>query len=360
MKLINSKIEIELLNLQKEYLELLRRIVDDTVSIESIQIIDSIQIFWESNKKFTSFVLGNFFPAEETSVFTTSAYIDTSNYEHIPFMVLNSYHIWDDPTLNFLKNFEEIENQDFADEMSERIKCLVNDNILILEKYMGKIFVLPVTYILNAKRDDISTIDEIFLKLFKPNYENIKAFFKNNHTIEEVNMNLIEGIENMIMFPDSENKGTKLSDRFRDYIKETTLPTTQLKTESEQFYFVVFGLIIQAYKTMTIIANFKFVPYLRNKTTINYMLILYNILSDDKQAEILQLVNKMFIYYVVHNVICIEKVSSKDINDLINIAHSNDLEKRIFDDSLGQDRNIFHTKLSVIVEIIKNHLEVLY
>ena len=92
----------ELLKLQHQYLRILKHIVDNELALTLIQIVDCIDVFWKSNEKFISYCTSNIFVEKKTAIFTTSRIINTNDFEHIPFLILNDYHIWDDPTPSYL------------------------------------------------------------------------------------------------------------------------------------------------------------------------------------------------------------------------------------------------------------------
>lgn len=347
----------ELLKLQHQYLRILKHIVDNELALTLIQIVDCIDVFWKSNEKFISYCTSNIFVEKKTAIFTTSRIINTNDFEHIPFLILNDYHIWDDPTPSYLAIIDKIENIGFSSTFKEQILELLKDNIIVLENYFGVIIVLPITYYNELTKEDVFHVDRFFFGMFSCNYSNVIEYLNENKSIEDISKNLIFRLHSRILFSNDDDVRNDFITRYKEYINSTELPITNLGNDSEKFRFIMMGFFIQAYKCLILIMTYKFIPYIRNKITLNYVLQMINSLDDSLKVDIQEIIDKMIVSFIFHNQFDKDVLSRIDEKSIIEIGRNKKVEEQIFLKIYVQNRNISSLELSKLIKTIDECLD---
>jgi hypothetical protein len=329
----------ELLKVQKEYLILLKHIEKNEGIISSLSIVDNVLIFWRANQKFIEYILYEYFDSEDTSVFTAIRMINLEDNEHIPFMLLNKFHIFDDRIPTYLGLQGNLSNDGFSQDFHNDILELIHDNIQILERYFGEIILIPISFLERIESDDREFVDSIFFGMFSSDYHSFKDYCDDNASIEDIRRHLDDGAESHIMFSVDENTKDDFVQRFRVYTKSNELPLKELKSDSQIFYFVIMGYHIQAYNCLKLMLQYKFVPYIRNRTSINYLLLMLSTLSDDGRTKSQRMINKVLVYYLIHNSINKNRISESTEKAFLQSSVNNEVERTI--SNFGTYRSFF-------------------
>lgn len=207
-------------------------------------------------------------------------------------MLLNKFHIWDDPTPSYIEIIGRIDNDKFAIELKDNILELIRDNISILENYIDKIFILPISYLYGLNKEDFQIIDSIFYSLFEYKYATIDDYKLRNQTKDDICQNLAPGLTSHIVFSADENSEKDFVKRYNEFLDENELPATTLISDAEKFHFIIIGFLIQSYKCLNINTKHKYVPYIRNKTTINYLMLYFNAITQENVESLTSISNR--------------------------------------------------------------------
>lgn len=348
-------VSTELLAIQSSYLELLKHLEHNSSDISSQSIVDNILIFWKSNEKFIKYAVSNYFEEETTSVFTAATKINTLQKEQVPFILLNKWHIWDDPTPTYIEILRKIDNDDFATEFKKDILGLIRDNITLLENYIDRIFILPISYLNGMNKEDYQIVDSIFDSLFEYKYRTRDEYKSNNQTIEEISQNLAPGLTSHLIFSVDEDPKSDFVKRYHKYLDENELLTTTLLSDADKFSFIITGFLIQAYKCVNIIAQYKYVPYIRNKTTFNYLMLYFNALNEEGAKSFTRILNKFMVYYFVHNSVDLVRVI--DEKQFLTQNENTCVEKIIMEELQDINSEFIKIKFPDFREIILRNLE---
>jgi hypothetical protein len=352
-----SRVFEELLKVQKEYLNLLKHIESNKEIISSLSIIDNVLIFWRANQKFIEYILSEYFKSEETSVFTAIRKINLIDNEQIPFLLLNKFHIYDDRIPTYLDLQSDLSNDKFSTKFHNDILELINDNIQILERYFGSIILIPISFMEKIESEDREIVDSIFFGLFSSEYNSFEEYRDDNASIDDIRKHLDDGVESHIIFSVDENPKDDFIQRFRAYTNSTELPLKELKSDSEKFSFIIMGYLIQAYNCLNIMLHHKFVPYIRNRTSLNYTLIMISGLNDDGRTKAQGMINKMLVYYLIHNSIDKSRVGESTEKVFLESGVNKEVEKTIFDELCTHNHDFMKIEFQLIVEIINRNLK---
>ena len=130
--------------IQTEYKELLTALLPKLKSSHAPEALDEINLFWLRHIEEVQLYLKAWFPGENSYVFTAATYMDYSDKEHLPFLLMGDKHILDDP----LSKYAEIRNRmpegKDAEFLYKQIGITAEDNLKLLENVHEEILILPL------------------------------------------------------------------------------------------------------------------------------------------------------------------------------------------------------------------------
>lgn len=141
----------ELSLLQEEYKELLIKASHDILSTNINAVIDEIIVFWSRNKKLVNCILNYLNKPFSSYVFTAATLLDIDDNEHFPFIAFGEYNFWDDPIYRYIEITKNIKNTNWGKRLQEEVLKTINDNIKIIEKTNGFIYILPIRLLAEKK-----------------------------------------------------------------------------------------------------------------------------------------------------------------------------------------------------------------
>lgn len=293
----NSFIEKQLIELQKEYYICLEAMIDKYDTSDYIYIVDEINLFWHSNRKIVNMALKYLTYDYECHVFTGATFLDIDDNEHLPFTTFGNMHIVDDPLHKFIAhNYEG--SREFKQKLNAQIKLTIEDNIKIIEKFSGKIFVLPITLLTDIDSELISEgASQLFFSLFEDKGLDKERYFREMSTIEDVEKALKKDIIHNIIFEEYEDKNLSLKERFRNFIKEGN-PFGEHFSEAHTFFFLIMGFSLQSLNILFTCIQYKMIPYLRYEVTYHYALLSSsNFGNDDRVINIINTMAYTHLFY---------------------------------------------------------------
>ena len=103
--------------------------------------------------------------------------------------------------------------------------------------------------------------------------------------------------------------------------------------------------------------TYKFIPYIRNKITLNYVLQMINSLDDSLKVDIQEIIDKMIVSFIFHNQFDKDVLSRIDEKSIIEIGRNKKVEEQIFLKIYVQNRNISSLELSKLIKTIDECLD---
>ena len=79
--------------IQTEYKELLTALLPKLKSSHAPEALDEINLFWLRHIEEVQLYLKAWFPGENSYVFTAATYMDYSDKEHLPFLLMGDKHL---------------------------------------------------------------------------------------------------------------------------------------------------------------------------------------------------------------------------------------------------------------------------
>lgn len=266
-KLIRS----EIIEIQREYLQLLQNSMKHFNSSNSACAIDNLLIFWHSHRRVISLFLNSFDPSSRAYLFAGASYLNTKDNNHYPFVSLGDIHIVDDPLCKFARAFPGIMSMQKEGFYSDFIINAANDIIDIIKKYNDFILIIPVTF---GFHEDDQKINEVstkkFLHLFRKNFTSLKEYLSEIVTIEDVYSALKDECKNYLPMSDATPIEDGLITCFNEFKK--TFPFCDQKNNSDSFLFYMHthGMLAQSLDIILCCMKFNLVPYIRSQTCFYY------------------------------------------------------------------------------------------
>ena len=303
-------IEKELSKIQNEYLQILKdslRLIDS----DWMSVVDDINKFWYKNRKIIKTALFKWFLPNETYIFTAACVLDYNDKEHLPFLLYGKQHIFDDPICSYAQSVINTQGTTFAQQLNDKIKDLIEDNILILENLNSIIYILPVSFLFNNENPDaLKNCDTIFLNLFNTKLT-MKEYFENIKTCEDLEEILEADIIHEIPFDTDDDLDLPLSERIKSYREQNDFIPIEANN-ARVFFMIVFGLISQAMNTIAICITYNFIPYLRYDVAFKYFTLLIGNFLKVKNVELM--LNKATLSYFT------KQIFDKDNVDCLNVS----------------------------------------
>ena len=304
-------IKDELYKIQEDYLKLLKE-SKDIIDSDWLSVVDNINKFWYKHKKIIKTALNNWFIPYETYIFTAACILDYKDKEHLPFLLYGNQHIFDDPICRYAQSSMAGKGSAFSVTLNEKIKDLIEDNILILENLNKSVLILPVSYLSNDEKIDlVKSCDNAFLSLFDKQMT-IQEYFEQIKTCNDLENLINEDLLKKLPFDTKDNFELSLKERIELHKKNNTYLPKEAN-DAEIFYIIVYGHISQAMNVIFICMSYEFIPYLRYDVAFNYFTHLISNFRDVDNIK--TMIDKAGLSYFTKKIFDKSKVNITDIKD---------------------------------------------
>lgn len=353
----SNYLKTELLNIQKEYYDILKSAQPKLSSNDFIYLLDEINLFWYANRKKIELILDYLLTDSNCFVHTGASFLDVEALEHFPFAMLGNYHIIDDPVANFGEHLNKINNEPFKENLKQQILLTIEQNINILENYSEIIQILPIRLLDATDREfSVKGAQNAFLSLFNDEKLTLEEYMKKYKNINEVGEALQEHCKELIIFSDKEKRGS-FENRFKDFIENSKIFSKAANESSEAYVFlsIIVGYFTQAYDILLVCLKYGLSPYLRYIIPFHNIILLTDSLPKTQELETLLFNAK--VSYFLHHTVNFNDFKTLDFNDFYKkikeIEFSKNLNKKI----LENIKNTKNPPVSGYIEIIEEELE---
>jgi len=254
--------------------------------------------FWREHKKIVDCALTYLAKPYDRFFFTAATILDVDEDEHVPFLAVGSFRIWDDPIFGYVSSMLDTPSEKFNDKMKKQILETIDDNIKIIDNTYNRILILPVRLLFEDKEESLSIAKNLFFSFFKEMPKDMETYFNKFKTIEDVDAGLHENVKQYICF-DTDDEELGLKEKFAKYVANNTLPIGEEKSEVFVFFFSVIGYLMQAINVLILAQSFQMYPYVRFKVSLKYMTVLVS--SMNEQPEMRNILDVMWACYILHN-----------------------------------------------------------
>lgn len=263
------------------YRDLLTILIPNLRAQNSYSALDEINIFWYSNMDAIKMYLRYFVAHSDSFIFTAATFLDISDDEQYPFVLLGNVHLVDDPLSRYSEVAAKGFDKKFSDKLKEQIILSAEDNIRIINECKGKILILPLRLLGETDETQLlfSAGEKAFVSLFN-NIKDIKDYFLKCNTINDILRFARDGIENIIIFTENDNQSVSFLQRFESAVKESSYMFDQNSSDAHKFFFLVYGYIQQSFGVLMSCIEYNCIPYLRNMVSFCYFMLVSESFDD--------------------------------------------------------------------------------
>lgn len=348
----------ELQKIQIEYRIVLESALKNIYQKDSNAVIDEINVFWYRKKKLVQCILNYLHEPYTAYVFTAATILDLDDYEHYPFVSLGIYHFWDDPIYKYSEITRKIDNTSFGEKMRQQVILTIKDNINILDKAGGMIYILPIRLLSSNDSEIIhGAAQQAFLSLFKNDLD-FDLYRKNFKTISDIKKELASGIEKSIIFSEDDNNSLDFETRFKIYKESTEFPLPSNFSDAEIFWFGIYSYLAQAFDIILMCAEYQLIPYIRYEVAFKYVLKLSGNFGDNQ--EIKAMLFKCAIAHTLHHTFDKRKIHNIDFRRYYQEIQNYDFENQVFFDFKLGNISIDNPSLDKVVSIVNKNLETVF
>lgn len=347
-------------SIQNQYKDLLSSLLPNLKSSTLLQALDEINLFWFRNIRLIQLYLKNIFPSQESYVFTASTFMDFDESEHIPFLLIGSQHVLDDPLSKFAELYNTMPDGKDKECLYEQIKLTAEDNIKILENLNLRILILPLDLLSQSDIHDTSvkSSENFFISLFD-GIETIDDYFTKCNSIDDIEKYSIENILNKIMLTDKDNMSLPFKQRFKLAVSNSKFVINSEQSDAYNFFMNVFSYLQQAIHIVVSCIEYGCIPYIRSLVAVNYVLMVANHLANNYD-HVKILMYKMCVGFAVHKSCDKEQFDKISVDEFLKETQTYDFNRRLFDklESQGVTPDTFlqHS----IGQIVNDQLQELY
>jgi hypothetical protein len=336
---MNNPLFEALINIQDDYLSLLKELDKFPQEEISLAMIDSINVFWYENRNIVNLVFEYLFRDRDTYCLSAATIFEIDDREQYSFFLLGDYHIFDDPIPSYLSSLIGVKDQVYLNKMKGIVSKTIKDNIDILEEMKSDLVILPLRFtsaILNQHYKELDQFAEtVFCSLFT-GITNIEEYKKRVVTTGD----LIEHLDNhnsmsIILF-DGDDPTDTWESRMQNYIEEVDYVDMSSFSIGDLFFLAVFGNIRQAVALIDMVRNFEVIPFIRSFIPLHYYILLSSILEQNTKSEtglnhVEHSLWKTKVSYFLYQEFR-RRNTNLSLGELIQRANNIDLETRLFDE----------------------------
>lgn len=345
--------------IQNDYRDLLKSLLSGMNRDNVLEALDEINIFWIRHIKEVELYLIYWFSGADSYVFTAATMINYKAKEHLPFLLIGEKHVFDDPLTTYTEILSEIPEGKYADFWYRQIRKTAEDNLMLLENIKEKIVILPLREFMPLdKNTELFELGDLaFLNLFE-GIDSVKDFLQKCDSMEDVVRYFRNGLNDIIVFSENDNFTLPVAERFKLALNDIQYMINTDGSEAYVFYKIITSYLMQALDIINSCMLFNCVPYIRNKLTFHYILLLLDIMSKDDKLLLFRY--KSYIAFVVCRLCDTEKFSSICLDKFIEKKNETNFYRNLLKDLESKGINETNFSGYMIEPIVISHLEKFY
>jgi hypothetical protein len=345
--------------IQAEYKELLTALLPKLKSRHVPEALDEINLFWLRNIEEVQLYLRAWFPGENSYVFTAATYMDYDDKEYLPFLLMGDKHILDDPLSRYAEIQSKMPEGKDAEFLYKQIGVTAEDNLKLLENVGEKILILPLR-ILNQSNDYNSFYkvgEQAFVSLFN-GINSVSDYFSKCESTDDIMQYARGDIGRLVMFSEDDDISLTFKERFQSALVGTQYMVDANRTDSYNFFMLVFGCIQQAIDVIVSCVEYGCIPYIRYPVAFHYISLLSENMLDIKHIATLRF--KMSVAFVVYKLCDKNRLSTVYIEEFLNKIQEYDFNSKLF--CVLNEHGINEKKFfdSTITNVVIDELEKFY
>ncbi len=358
LNLLQNKI----VSIQDSYAKLLSVLIPELESGRVPEALDEINLFWIRNIDVVQLYLKAMFSGNESYVFTAATFMDFDDKEHLPFLMIGEKHILDDPLNRYSEIYNKISNSNDMEYLYNQIRVTAKDNLKILKDVKNNILILPLR-ILNQSSTYKSLFqigEQAFISLFDE-IKSLKDYFNKCNSINDIMRYARKDFGKLVMFSESDDESLEFEKRYEIALSETHYMVDSNKSDSYNFFILVFGCIQQAIDIIASCIEYGCIPYIRYPVAFHYISLLSENMTDIEQ--IIMLRYKMSIAFVVYRLCDKERLATVSIDEFLIKNQEYNFNKRLFctleQNGINERNFLGHTVTQVVIDELEKFYSIL-
>lgn len=340
--------------IQDEYKNLLLNLLPKIEKNLNSVLLYEIKLFWFKYIKEIDLYLRNH--CTDGYLFTASSAMNLSDNEHLPFLLINGNHIYNDPLTQCQNIPHNIDSSSF---FYKKIILTIKDNINIIKNTDKRIIILPLSMINNLDYSEINKIREnLFINFFN-GISSINDFFIKCKSINDIIKHGKNDISDLILFTENDNPNIPFIKRFEMAFNTSKNIIGKNISEPHFFFASIYGMISQSLDAILSCRIYNCYPYIRSKLIIYYIL-LFSENFDFNNLDKFKFIT--FISYLIHALCNKNKIKHITWNNFLNLTEKNDLMGNILTslNTIEITNDNFMSHKSDIARIISEELDKLF
>lgn len=267
----------KIIEIEKEYLELLESIKEKKETLSLIAVLDSIRLFWFKNRNIVSLYL---FTLKEKEVFSYSGatYLDISSKDYYGFLVCGKIHVMDDQLYKYADTVLLKDSFPSRDKFINQVFKTLEDNISVLKELSDIVILLPIRLFFE-KTNFYEIAEGLFLDFFDKKFSTVQDYLNICHTSKDIDSFFREDLKKSIFIHDKDTHSKGFEERINDIPKEI-YGTYEI---GQAFLFSLMGYLIQSLEIIETIHQYNIIPIIRNDVTLSYVYILERNIPDNQE-----------------------------------------------------------------------------
>ena len=315
--------------IQTEYKELLTALLPKLKSSHAPEALDEINLFWLRHIEEVQLYLKAWFPGENSYVFTAATYMDYSDKEHLPFLLMGDKHILDDPLSKYAEIRSRMPEGKDAEFLYKQIGITAEDNLKLLENVHEEILILPLRLLnqSNTYNSLYKVGEQAFISLFN-SVNSISDYFSKCDILEDIIQYARKDIGELVIFSEDDDTSLPFEKRFESALAETQYMIDLNKPDSYNFFMLVFGCIQQAIDVIVSCVEYGCIPYIRYPVSLHYISLLSECMLDIEHVVILRY--KMSVSFVVYKLCNKELLAKVPLGKFLRKNQEYDFNQKLF------------------------------
>ena len=349
---MNSNLLLNKIHLiQIEYKNLLVSLLPKFKSTYAPEALDEINLFWLRRIEVVKLYLKNWLPGKNSYVFTAATFMDFDDNEHLPFLLMGNKHILDDPLSKYSLIRSEMSKGKDAEFLYKQISVTAEDNLKVLENIHNEILILPLR-LLNQSNDQKAfekVGEQVFVSLFN-NIYSLNEYFEKCNSIDDIIHFARDDIGRLVMFSEDDDVMLDFKERFRIALIDTKYMVDPNRSDSYNFFMLVFGFIQQALGIIVSCMEYECIPYIRHPVSLHYISMMSQSILDIEHVVMLRF--RMSVGFVVYKLCDKSKLASVCLEDFLEKNKIYNFNDKLFNALTNykiNEKNFFKHKITQLV-----------
>ncbi len=355
---------------QEEYLAILLQYKEyvqaNDLSVTKIcALLDEVKCFWLKQIRPIEFELEELTESRTCFVLSGAIFLNVSEFEHFYFKSLGDCHIISDPFSKFDMIFRHHEEEINVVDMVDYFKRAFFDTLEILTTYKEYFYVLPIQEIAVEDQQQHRDLLDIFFwrfisSAFHNEFNSFEDFYKQYHSLEEVEADLSKNISDYIVFNDLNERMLPLRERLEIFTGQsnTIALNVSFASEIQMFLISIFSYIAQIADILYVCSVLRLNPYIRFDVTFSYFTIVMNVFTDDEPLR--NMIEKTLLCYIFYR-----SIDESNFIDISFPSYCNKLKEKSLLNSVlekihDKEIDMFNDDSSQLVKIIKDAFEAIF